>query len=278
MNFDLLNPFIRSVALLENINKSGFCISYDSRLIYLVSGGISVQLEDEKKLRLEVGNMLFIPAGVRYKLKADYFRAVVIALDPVSDWAHISEKIAPSLPEEFDSSLAHLGDFAPFDKPLLALDMESERDDLIALANAWVSAEGYFRAETSARVKLLLLKLAETVSKNALPARMVEGLDTYIRENCREEISNTELGAIFGYHPFYISRLLKEKKGITLRQYIISYRLKASMALLINTKKSIAEIAEEVGFKDASYFTKTFRQVYGETPKDYRNKFKEEFI
>ena len=214
MNFDLLNPFIRSVALTENINKSDFCISYDSRLIYLVSGGISVQIENEKRLRLEVGNMLFIPAGVKYKLKADYFRAVVIALDPVSDWAHISERIAPTAPEGFDISLAHLGDFAPFDKPLLATDMESERDNLISLSNVWVSAEGYYRAEASARVKLLLLKLAETVSENALPARMVEGLDAYIRENCRDEISNTELGAIFGYHPFYISRLLKEKKGL----------------------------------------------------------------
>ncbi len=278
MDFDLLNPFIRNVALSENIGRVDFCISYDSRLIYLVSGDIAVQIEDEKRFHLQVGNMLFIPAGVRYKLKGEYFRAVVISLDLTSDRAHLTEKISPVSPEKFDKALAHTGDFAPFDKPLLATDMESERDNLISLSNVWVSAEGNYRAEISARVKLLLLKLAETVSENALPARMVEGLDSYIRENCRDEISNTELGAIFGYHPFYISRLLKEKKGITLRQYIISYRLKASCALLINTKKSVAEIAEEVGFKDASYFTKTFRQVYGETPKDFRNKFKEDFI
>jgi two-component system response regulator YesN len=156
--------------------------------------------------------------------------------------------------------------------------MESERDTFIRIGNIATSAEGEWRAEVSAMVKLILLKLAETVSENALPSQMVEALDAYIRENCAEEISNTEIGAIFGYHPFYVSRMLKDKKGITLRQYIISYRLKAAKRMLELTQKSMAEIAEEVGFTDASYFTKTFRQAFGITPKEWRNKFKKEFI
>ena len=42
--------------------------------------------------------------------------------------------------------------------------------------------------------------------------------------------------------------------------------------------RSIAEIAEECGFTDASYFAKTFKSYFGETPKEYRNRFKEDFI
>ena len=146
------------------------------------------------------------------------------------------------------------------------------------MCNVATSMEGEWRAEISAILKLILLKLSETVSENALPARMVESLDSYIRENCSDEISNTEIGAIFGYHPFYVSRMLKEKKGVTLRQYIISYRIKLSKRLLELTKKSVAEIAEEAGFTDASYFTKTFKSVTGITPKEWRAKFKEAFI
>ena len=107
---------------------------------------------------------------------------------------------------------------------------------------------------------------------------MVEALDAYIRENVGDEISNTEIGAIFGYHPFYVSRVLKDKKGVTLRQYIISYRLRAAARLLELSDKSVAEIAEECGFTDASYFTKSFKTAYGETPKAYRNRFKDDFI
>ena len=274
----MLNPFIRTAGIYEVINKPEECRAYDSRIIYLISGDIAVNIEDEKRFHLSVGNLLYIPAGTCYKLKGQYFRAAIITFDPVADWSDETDRISPDAPDKFDESRCHKGDFAPFDRVLLSEDMESERDTFIRIGNIATSSEGEWRAEISAMLKLILLKLAETVSENALPAQMVESLDSYIRENCSEEISNTEIGAIFGYHPFYVSRMLKEKKGITLRQYIISYRLKAAKRMLELTQKSMAEIAEEVGFTDASYFTKTFRQSFGMTPKEWRNKFKEEFI
>lgn len=278
MNFALLNPFVRTAKLYEVINKSDFCIPYDTRIIYLVSGDITVQIENQKSFHLACGNLLLIPAGTRYKLKGQYLRAVVITFDPTAEWSDITEAIPPSTPELFDSSRCHTGDFSPFDKPLILEDAESSRNELIKLTEIATSAEGEWRSEISAKLKSILIKLAESVSESSLPLRMVEALDAYIRENCHDEISNTEIGAIFGYHPFYVSRVLKEKKGITLRQYIISYRLKAAKRLLELTRKSVAEIAEEVGFTDASYFTKTFRQSFGVTPKEWRNKFKEDFI
>ena len=79
-------------------------------------------------------------------------------------------------------------------------------------------------------------------------------------------------------HPFYVSRMLKERKGMTLRQYIIAYRLKCAKRMLELSDKSAAEIAEECGFTDASYFAKTFKATFGMTPKEYRNSFKEDFI
>ena len=278
MEFARLNPFIRSAGVYEVINSAEECRAYDSRVIYMISGDVTVSIEDEKKFHLSVGNILYIPAGVRYKLKGQYLRAAVFTFDLTDAYSGESERIPPSPTAEFDETKMHKADIPPFDGVLRLDDMEAERDNFIKMCNIATSAEGAWRSEISARLKLILLKLWETVSENALPARMVEALDEYIRENCSDEISNTEIGAIFGYHPFYVSRVLKEKKGITLRQYIIAYRLKNAKRMLELTKKSIAEIAEECGFTDASYFTKTFRQTFGETPKEWRNKFKEDFI
>ncbi len=278
MKFSRLNPFVRTAGIYEFIGNSDECRAYDSRIIYMISGDITIGIEDEKKFHLPVGSLLYIPAGTRYRLRGQYLRAAVITFDLTDAYSDEVERIPPALPENFDPALCHTAEIPPFDKVLLLPDAEAERDSFIRIANIATSAEGEYLAEISAHLKLILLKLAETVSENALPARMVESLDAYIRENCGEEISNTEIGAIFGYHPFYVSRVLKEKKGITLRQYIISYRLKAAKRMLELTKKSIAEIAEETGFTDASYFTKTFRQSFGMTPKEWRNKFKEEFI
>ena len=279
MNYNKLNPFIRSVALYERINRTDECISYDCRVIYIVSGELGATVGGEKLGHLSPGNILYIPAGVPYKLKSKYLRAVVVNFDITDAYSGLEERISPSAASDFNAEFCHTADiFDPLDKHILLEDMEGERDNFLRMNNIFTSAEGSYRAQISAMFKLVLLKIIETADDKALPARMVEELDNYIRENCSDEISNTEIGAVFGYHPFYISRMLKEKKGITLRQYIISYRLKAAKRLLETTNKSAVEIADECGFTDASYFAKTFKSAFGITPKEYRNTFKEDFI
>ena len=279
MDINRLNPVLRSASLYERLGRKDECIAYDSRLIYVVSGDLSATVGGEKLGHLGAGNLLFIPAGTPYKFKGQYLRAVVIAFDPTAENPLPTERISPVPTADFDPALCHsTKDFPPFDRVMHLSDMEGDRDSFIRLSNLFTAAEGHYLAELSAETKLILLKLSEAADENALPARMVEALDEYIRENVSDEISNTEIGAIFGYHPFYVSRVLKEKKGQTLHQYIISYRMKLARRMLELTDKTIAEIAEECGFTDASYFTKSFRTAYGITPKDYRNDFKEDFI
>lgn len=279
MTLEKLNPFIHSIAFYEKLNRSDECISYDSKLIYLVSGELTFTVGHEKKARLAPANLLFIPAGTSYSLKSKYMRAVVISFDLTDEYASGAARLIPVSPTDYKEELCHKIDgFPVFQTPIFLSDMESERDTLIRMSHIFTSAEGNYLAELSAMLKLLLLKISEHTDVDALPASMVEHLDQYIRDNIHDEISNTELGAIFGYHPFYISKILKERKGITLHQYVINYRLKYACRLLECTNKSIAEIAEELGFTDASYFTKSFKASFSVTPKEYRNQFKEDFI
>lgn len=278
MNLTPLNPYIRSVATYESARRTGVRIAYDARIIYMISGDMTVECDGLKRTHLTPGCTLYIPSGVKYSIKGQYLRAVVITFDLDGTYSDCKEAISPSVPEDFKAESIHPCEISPLDKPIFLEDMESERDNFIDMSNIAVSAEGAYRDRISASLKLILIKLCETVDEGALPSRMVDNLDKYIRENCSEEISNTELGAIFGYHPFYISKVLKDKKGTTLRQYVISYRLKLAKAMLESTKKSIAEIAEQTGFTDASYFTKTFKSAFDVSPKDYRANFKEEFI
>ena len=278
MDFTFLNPSIRDASLYERVPRREECIGYDCLLMYIISGDVSPTVAGEKLGHLGAGNLLYIPSGVPYKLKGQYARIAVFRFDLTPEYNNV-EKISPVLTEDFKPSLLHsTAGLSPFDKPIRVNDLESERDTFIRMCNLFTTAEGSYRSEISALLKLILLKVAEETDENALPGRMVEALDEYIRNNIGDEISNTEIGAIFGYHPFYVSRVLKEKKGITLRQYIISHRLKLAKRLLELTDRSVSDIASECGFSDASYFTKTFRQALGVTPKDYRNGFKNDFI
>ena len=279
MNLTKLNPCIHTVALYEKIERSEQCIAPDSKLIYLISGELTYTEGGKKRERLSPGNLLYIPAGVPYALKSKYMRAVVISFDFTDEYGGEGEWLAPAPADAADGlTIRRPTGLTAFEKTILLSDVESERDNFIRMANIFTSAEGFYLAELSAMLKLLLIKIAEHSDENALPSSMVENLDGYIRENVHDEISNTELGAIFGYHPFYISKMLKDKKGITLHQYVIAYRIKHAVSLLRYTDKTIADIADEAGFTDASYFTKSFKAQFGMTPKEYRNKFKEDFV
>jgi AraC-like DNA-binding protein len=52
--------------------------------------------------------------------------------------------------------------------------------------------------------------------------------------------------------------------------YVCEVRLREAERLLLTTKKSVTEIAIEVGFSTASYFIDRFRVLHGVTPHQYR--------
>lgn len=278
MDFDRLNPFIRSVALYEKEIGGEMRVGRDARLLFMLSGNVTVRIGNTPKVRLAPGAFCYIPAGRGYRLKSEGARFVYITFD-LSD---ARAACVDPLPTEVVTDPDALGDpdpqDRPFDREILIEDMASERERFLEMHRIFVSAAGEYRARISAMLKQILLRVAEEADEDALPSRMIEALDAYIRENGCDDISNTEIGAVFGYHPFYISQMLKKKLGVTLRQYIIAYRLKSAKNMLRYTAKTITEIAQETGFTDASYFTKSFKAAFDLTPKDYRAAFKDEQI
>ena len=276
MTKEAWNPTVHTVALYEKEWSGKTHLAYDGRILLMLSGGAVLECGD-KRLRLAPGNLCLIPPACPYKCKCDYARFLYITFDFLPDDG--KEVPAPALPEVFKAEEARVAGFeAPLDRLIFLEDMAAESEGLQKLHDLFVSGMGEYRARASALVKLLLLKIAEAADEDALPTRLIESLDEYIRENACDDISNTEVGAIFGYHPFYISQILKKKLGMTLRQYIISYRLRRAAQMLRETGKTIGEISEECGFSDASYFTKSFRAAFGISPKDYRLPYKDQLI
>ena len=49
-------------------------------------------------------------------------------------------------------------------------------------------------------------------------------------------------------------------------------RLQQGRTLLLTTDKTISEIAYDTGFSTPAYFTKCYRDAYGETPSEVRSK------
>lgn len=66
-------------------------------------------------------------------------------------------------------------------------------------------------------------------------------------------------------------RVFKEALGCTIVEYLTGYRIEKSLSLLRDPDLSVTETGYAVGFTDASYFIRKFREIMGCTPRQYRN-------
>ena len=72
--------------------------------------------------------------------------------------------------------------------------------------------------------------------------------------------------------PGYLSAIFKKETGQSLMKYITQVRLEKARDMLLNSHRKVSDIAESVGFSDASYFGMVFRNHYGLSPARYKEK------
>lgn len=109
-------------------------------------------------------------------------------------------------------------------------------------------------------------------SKESRSTLMIERMKREIRQRLSEDISTKVLAKHFQLTPNYISRLFKQETGETFHAFVTSERLGTAVRLLADPTRKLYQIANEVGYKDADYFTKVFKKHFGMSPKEYRNK------
>ena len=68
-----------------------------------------------------------------------------------------------------------------------------------------------------------------------------------------------------------VLRCFKNIIGQSPISYLKNYRLRNAAYMIENTSYSITTICELCGFDDHSYFSKSFKEVYGCTPREYKN-------
>ena len=85
-----------------------------------------------------------------------------------------------------------------------------------------------------------------------------------------EKLSVSAAARVSGLNTARFMKVFKQVAGMTLVAYLNHARLSKAARMLIETDRSIAEIASAVGFSDQSYFDKRFKRALGRTPKEFR--------
>lgn len=109
----------------------------------------------------------------------------------------------------------------------------------------------------------------------AIPRRHQPALDSankYLREHLDENVDLAKLAKESGLYPTYFHKLFKDAYGRTPSQQLMWHRLEKAFFLLQDDNCPIVEVAQQCGFSSHSYFCYKFKEMWGATPTEYRQR------
>lgn len=94
---------------------------------------------------------------------------------------------------------------------------------------------------------------------------------SYVEEHYKNG-SLSELAGMLGYDVYWLSREIKKRTGKTYKELLQAKRMNQALYLLNSSTLPILDIIESVGYDNTSYFYRKFKEKYGMSPKEYREK------
>src|ERR1700704_1007071 len=114
--------------------------------------------------------------------------------------------------------------------------------------------------------------------RRKLPTVSVGGLGPWQKRRATELLSEnldgrvrlSQLAQECGLSVSHFARSFKASFGVSTHRWLVQLRIERSQDLLIRTRESLTDIAEQTGFSDQAAFTRTFHQVVGISPGRWR--------
>lgn len=240
-------------------------------LYYLVSG-VRRMFCDDSAYMLHGGDMIFIPANAIHKTSHVSDRAherIAVTFD-----AAVAGDLQRAVPQGkieglfLGDPVTHLDgeDRAYVERLLARMLSEYERQD--ALSGASIS--GCLQE----LMIFLLRKRAEQsleFSQDAdITDKLMQKAARFIRGNYMNDMSLSLAAGSVNLSPCYFSKRFKAATGFGYQEYLQLVRVQNASKLLLETNKSVTEIALECGFSDSNYFGDAFRREKGVSPLKYR--------
>jgi len=247
-------------------------------MVCVLSGHITTTVDETDRLELEEGDLLLLnrraiheilPCGaediaVNFLILPEFFSRPIIMLERenfLRDFllASISEESSP-----YNYLLFHTKGILPVENLLENL-----------LWNLLIQKHG-MNVITQTTAELLFMNLAalssqishsEESRQRDLLFTAMEYINSHYRDGTLEELSS-----LTGYTPSHLSRLLKKRAGSNFKQMLQTRRLQQAIYYLENTILPTDRILTKIGYENSSYFYRIFREKYGCSPREYRQK------
>ena len=123
----------------------------------------------------------------------------------------------------------------------------------------------YLTRSSSARQLVQTGKLQDFYVREAL---------SFIEQNFQNNISVEDIASFCNLNRSYFGKIFRDAVGKTPQEFLISYRMGKAAELLKLTSLSIGNISSAVGYPSQLHFSRAFKNVYGVSPREWRNENK----
>jgi two-component system response regulator YesN len=96
----------------------------------------------------------------------------------------------------------------------------------------------------------------------------------YIDHNYASSITLENIAPLFGYNSSYLGKIFSKKMGMNFNAYVDHIRIEQSKKLLLNDDMKVYHVAEMVGYRNVDYFHIKFKKYVGQSPAEFRKKYK----
>ena len=110
-----------------------------------------------------------------------------------------------------------------------------------------------------------------TLVKRSADDSVLGKIIDYIRKNKAEKLTLQKVAHDLGYNDKYLSRLISKASGLGFSTLVAMLRIDTAGDMLRNTDRTIADISLECGFGSECSFYRTFKEITGCTPREYRS-------
>ena len=279
--FAQIKPFVRYARFLTLSDSDRFLgmIPYDSRLFFTVSGKGTVRI-GKTVYDMLPGTLLLIPTETEYDLCESTDTVTYLALNFDYTFAHteLQLPVPPVVRSQFSPERiiekTVFADVSELSVPVHLSGMSDLLGKLTEIEREYTGKILFYELRISAILSEILVECIRRLRMQTLSGgkEATDRVLGYIHDHFKQPLTNTQLGERFGFHPNYISSLIKRYTGMPLHHYLLCVKISHAVDMLNGHDLSIAEIAEECGFCNIYYFSKYFKQYMGVSPSQYRKR------
>jgi len=170
-----------------------------------------------------------------------------------------------------DATHARLRDISAFHDAVLNSLMERVHEELMRRHASPLFLQGIAQVIAMHLARNYAQTVKESPSGSpSLPGFKLQQISTWMAEHRAEDFTLDQLAARAGVSKFYFTRLFKNAMGVSPSRYLLTLRMDEARRLLRETKRSVVDIALDVGYANPSHFARFFRRETGLSPSDYR--------